>query len=108
MFIQPAGLIFPPAGTLIRLVLSSPGSARLAWKPGWLGETLGPADLLCGTTDLQEAHAGIKPTRKVFLRSIGRVQSGGTLTEGDTLGSYIEVKVIKTAVSVRHLKVVSV
>ena len=67
MLVKPAGVIPPPLGAELRLVLHSPGSSGLG-KPRWLSLYLRLGDVLWRTADLQEAEVGIEPTGMAQLR----------------------------------------
>ena len=68
MFVKSAGVISPPLGAQLSLVLDSPGSSGYG-KPRRLSLYLRLGDVLCRTADLQEAEVAIKPTRVAELRS---------------------------------------
>ena len=83
MLVQSAGVVPPPLGAVLSLVLHSPGSSGLG-EPRRLSLYLRLGDVLWRTADLQETQLGIKPTGIAQLRTGGRVQ-GVTLGEGHTL-----------------------
>ena len=68
MFVKPAGVILPPLGAELSLVLHSPGSSGLG-EPRRRSLYLRLGDVLWRTADLQEAELRVKPTRIAELRS---------------------------------------
>ena len=61
MFVKPAGVIPPPLGAELRLVLHSPGPSGLG-EPRRRSLYLRLGDVLWMTADLQEAELRVKPT----------------------------------------------